>query len=272
MRLIAIGLALLLAGCLSGGHGQDGSERQLPGDALSRGLLWHKEFPSVRVVIHASSGHDPSPLTLSAIKQEIGRLLDKPVEVEVRTQPTNATSATVWQPRDLGPYIKAAKDEPWPKRVALMHVYAFPGCYNVTGSDPTRGCIQGITPSRVVFTMVDQIRTGATSPVADQVGGPSRDIPLAGWYEAERWLYVHELGHVVGLVQSPLPQAHDRLSPLACTCHSTAKDSVMYQYNRGVELGPDVESVDRAKADNLELYTFGVDDVADVRALQALEP
>ena len=99
-----------------------------------------------------------------------------------------------------------------------------------------------------------------------------RDVPLRGGYSAERYLYVHELGHVFGLVGTPIEPIQSRVSDTDCRCHSVDPDSVMAFDGRGwrASVSPDdpAEVFETVVHDDFQRWSFSAHDIEDVRAFQ----
>lgn len=260
--------AIVLAGCLDDGPGAD-EERASEDERTQqlRGLLWKSRTSRIDVVVHAQAGYEPAPTSVSAVEEQFTRLVDKPVRVIVRVEPYDFTDDKVWNYSSLEAVRAPAYAEPWPAGTALVHAFALPGCYRYSDERPCIAAISGRMAT--VFPRAAEGDMVPHDPLA-------RDIPLYGWYHAERYLYVHELGHTFGLIDSPVPPVDGRISQTDCLCHSVDPDSVMGDNNRGwrarVPADDPSELVETFEDDSWQIYMFSDLDVADIRAFQALEP
>ena len=231
-----------------------------------RGLLW-SGTSRIHVVVHAQPGYEPSPASVAAVEEQFGLLAGKPVQVVVRTEAYGFPDDKVWDAAGLDALREPLLAEPWPTGTALAHVLAIAGCYRYSDERP---CIAAIAGR--MATIFPRALEGDEVPHDPLL----RDVPTLGWYHAERYLYVHELGHVFGLVGSPLEPVTPRLAGDECKCHSDDPRSVMGLNSRGwrVRVSPDDpgEIAEVVEQDNFEWHTFSGHDVADIRAFQALEP
>jgi hypothetical protein len=222
---------------------------------------------SIEVIVHAQAGYEPAATTVTAVAQEIGRLTGKPVEVVVRTEDYRFADDKIWDAASLDAIREPALAEAWPPGTALLHAFALAGCYDYSVDRPCIAAISGRSS-----TIFPRAAEGDTIPHDPAL----RDVPLRGWYYEERYLYVHELGHVLGLVASPLRMVEARLSDTDCHCHSVDPQSVMAFDGRAWKLpavgGDPAEIAETVQTDNFERYTYSDRDLADVRAFQATEP
>lgn len=257
-----------LAGCLEAefvpepqgeGTGHDRTQQL-------QGLLW-SGTGRIDVIVHAQPGYEPGPASIQAVEEEFSRLTGKPVQVVVRVEDYAFGDDKVWTGGELDALRDPLLAQPWPEGVALAHVLAIAGCYRFSDDRPCIAAIAGRMAT--IFPLEEEGGKAPHDPLL-------RDVPVYGWYHAERYLYVHELGHVFGLVDSPLAQVEQRLAGDECQCHSNDTRSVMGLSSRGwrVRLSPErpQEIAEIVQQDNFEWHTFSQRDIDDVRAFQALDP
>ena len=266
LRSLALLVLLGLAGCLEPTFVPEPETVGPTRVEQVQGLLW-SGTQRIDVVVHAQPGYEPAATSVEAVEREFGRLTGKPVQVTVRIGDYAFADDKVWTAAELDALRDPLLAEPWPDGVALVHVLAIAGCYRFSDDRP---CIAAIAGR--MATIFPREAEGDTVPHEPVL----RDVPLYGWYHAERYLYVHELGHVFGLVASPLDQVTPRLSNDTCLCHSDDNRSVMGLTSRGwrIRLSPDrpEEIAEIAQQDNFQWHTFSEHDLADVRAFQLQEP
>lgn len=233
-----------------------------------RGILWMGRTASVEVIVHAQPGYEPAPATVTAVEGEGARLIGKPVRVVVRVEDYAFQEDMRWDAASLAAVREPAVAEQWPEGIALVHAFALPGCYRHSEERP---CISGAAgSSATIFSRANE--RDEAIPLNSQP--LARDVPVVGWYQEERYLYVHELGHVFGLVGNPLEQVQERLSSDACLCHSIDSESVMGSSARGVrvDLQNPSEFLETFEDDTFARYQYSDRDIEDVRAFQATEP
>ena len=249
-------LALAIAGCLDGPLRP--GERHVDGRVAQLEGIHGTGTDLVRIVVHAHPGREPVQATRDAVVSQFAALADKPVELEVRVEASPFPDDHVWTSEDRAPLTAAALAEPWPPGVALVHLFSVPGCvaYNAT-----RPCIGGISGS-VAWVMTDAAEGDV---LGDEARNPAlRDVPFVGWYTKERYLYVHELGHVFGLAGTIAPDS-PRLSREDCFCHNTERASVMYRFQTGPGVPAGPELVEVLQEDNVVNYQFSAADLEDAR-------
>lgn len=255
MRPSLLLLAVLAAGCLS----VDGPWA-VASDPWT--ALYGPGTARIRIVVHAQPGHEPGDLTVAGITEEIGALTGKPVDVEVRPQEFGVAADHSWTREEVAVWDERVLAEPWPDGVALAHVLALPGCAYF---DATRDCMAGYA-GRLAHVWM---HASEGDPAGLNQVGPNRDTPWLGWAVTQRYLYVHELGHVFGFVR---PLGADRLAEGSCRCHSTESGSVMYYQRQGIVLDVDggaegiLETLERQEL--LAHYQFSELDLADAKAFR----
>ncbi len=256
-------MVLVLAGCTQPTADLPDPSRSpaIPSMDATEWLVLPDGAPRILLVIHSADGYQPLQQTVDDAASEFERLLGKPVDVEHRLLETDATSETRWDPNDIWALAAELDAEPVPSGYARLMAAVLPGCADYrTGADgDDRTCIEGGAFGPLAVIMPDERRQAALDPEA-------RALPR-GTHEAERYLLIHEVGHVIGLVNKGIPATANELYDSPCGCHSTSEDSIMYGVQRTFVRDDDAGAlVERFEADNFYHYTFGADDLADVEA------
>jgi hypothetical protein len=265
MRGIAIGLVMciMLAGCASIGVGGTNSHSNNP---LQYDEMLHGSAgpPIARLVIHAAPGYEPNADILWDVADEISRGIQKPVDVEVRPLEHDGTPDSRYDVMDLVQLAIQVHEEPWPAGEILLQAIAIGGCY----ATEERPCIGGVAVRHTAFVFFDE----KESDIPGALGG----LPFTGHSSFQRYILMHELGHVIGLLNNPAPAINTaRIADDGCNCHSTSTDSVMSGAGALItfddeephgHLISDVTALSRGELHN---WQFDGDDIADLRAYQA---
>jgi hypothetical protein len=262
---LAIGALVALGGCLGAADGEDPAFRS---DTYLRDLHWKSGPGNVVLRIHAQSGYEPLAKSTQVFADVLAEAVQKPVTVEVSGLDVDAGRATNWTSSELFDLGRAANAEPWRDGTVVIHVLALPGSHWTRDLDGWRE-VAGVAIFHAAYVFPD---TWRTVTLERQL---LPEAPLVGAYEFERYVYMHEVGHVLGLVDNGVAaQERSRITDDACRCHSTDRDSVMFGYNPGPSLatepGHDVGEIQRILADERSNFRYNANDLQDLRAFQAL--
>ena len=212
-RLPLFGLFLfpLLTGCMSQADPSSPYSAQTPSEAL----LWQQPYPSIYVQFDYVPGYAPSQIALDAFEQNLrtATLKDNVSMVvrEINTSLVGDTSSHRAWTEDEARRLDVetfAFDSRWlgEKGTAYIHVLYLNG-------DP-------------VDTLADVVAVAIKNKILmfpDHMAEPGA-AGLNGHTQIERQILVHELGHVLGLVNSGIPMVHAR-EDLRFPHHSSELDS-----------------------------------------------
>jgi hypothetical protein len=201
---------------IAGGPGGAESSRASPAgvDDFARlgantQLYLSREIPKLVVEIDALAGQQPSPNALSLLRSRLAAVVDKPGGIEMLPVETFTGGRDRWTEGELLAAQRRNRDR-WSDREAIvLYILYVDGAY---AEDETS---LGVSFNASMYAMfVEQIRRAAATPLV-----PAEAI--------ERAVLVHEIGHILALVnlgyESPRPHEdanHDG--------HSNNPDSVMY--------------------------------------------
>lgn len=253
--LLAIGL-VATAGCF--GLGEDDATAALR-TSQPAAYLWSSPYPDLLIEIDHVEGARPSDFAVDAL-------------VEMLREETNKRSITVAPYEEMPAFGSHTNGKRWTTQqlvalatekldhapagsygadeTAVLHILYIDGSYDGEYGDGVIGLAIGAT----AFLFDDPA-------LADTSGIPKIFKPFI-----ERSVLIHEVGHVLGLVNIDLPMQtarEDADSPH----HSTNPESVMYSGIDGLKsiLG----TVDAKQAPP---HRFDEHDKADLRAFRDLEP
>lgn len=254
-------LLILISGCLSAGSDQV-PERELPDYPRLRSEAYGTRFPYPNLVIEVdyARGFEPSEFALDALLATLEEVTDKdritilpptPLPDEQRFR-----SDVNWVEGAIGLHEEFF-DSHDPSSIrygegdtAYLHLMYLNGRY-----EGNKSAAMGLATSRTIFIFPSYFRekAGLLIRTANQI------VPDDTSQRIERSVLIHEMGHMMGLVNGGAPMVRDHDDG---TRHSSNPKSVMH---RGIEasLGPRTELLD-----NEYPYKFDHDDLADLRALQ----
>jgi hypothetical protein len=154
--------------------------------------------PSLRFELDAVEGLSPYPASLEYLRSFVERALDKPDGVSFDPDETLAPagSAHAWTFDELDSFARqhAQDDSDGP---VSIHVLFIDGSY---ASAEDGGTVLGLAwGQRYIALFQDAIRSGCS-------GGLLGPVSSGGCEIAERNVWAHEIGHVIGLVDNGLAQ------------------------------------------------------------------
>jgi hypothetical protein len=244
--ILGAALALLLAGCFNAAPAQ-----REPYEWIDRFLL-EDQVPNMRIDVYSHEGWFPARATLDAVQTEIQRATGREtILLGLRGSPgTTAGPDNTWDQNE----VQALVDEIAPRQEIGTAVAAIAFVAGKTnGGQVNLGGVAGIGGGRIAIVFSEQM---ANAVAIDFLG---LEIPNQNFEAFERAAAVHELGHVLGLVDQAVPRRHGPTS--SDGAHSDDEASVMYPAIHSQDvLGLDPEQV---------VYRFTADDIADIRDFQA---
>lgn len=199
-RLIALLVLFALTGC-----GDDETEH-LPIDAIAA-LVRSDQFQSLAFELDAVPGRAPYPEVQRDLVNELAGVIDKPggIYVVQTDEITSRGSDYAWPPSELFSLAEYHYDLSVPSDTIKVQVLALDGHYGK--DDPSTGNrtlgVAWDSSHIALFTQVIQ-ESCSSLPLSDAV---LRQVDLMSQYGV--WL--HEVGHVLGLVNlgAPMVTAHE---------------------------------------------------------------
>lgn len=249
-RMLAVLVAALFAttlfaGCthetLLGGKGQPG------GWAVE--FLSDEDFSSLLVEIDHESGAAPRKQALDALESTLETYLKKPDGITIRQSQISAKgSGAKYSFDEIRDLEDSVRDNTKGDGRAVLHILYLDGG---STEDSDQGSVLGAayTGSSIVMFRDNIDKTRNRCPLG-------LGCPAAG--EIEHAVMVHELGHILGLVNNGIPMQTNHEDP-DHPGHSSNKDSVMYWK---VETG---NILDLLSGNGIP-KTFDANDKADMRA------
>lgn len=213
----AILLGTALAGCTGGLLGYDDGVQ----GTWAKEFLSKSEYTSLLVEIDHEPNAAPESLTLSSLRSNLEAILDKPGGVEIRTAvdvSSGGGKVSFSKIRDLE---DGARDHFKANKQAVLYVMFLSAG---SSEDTNNGRVLGASYSGSSIVMfkenIKQARANCQAQSPLGVGCPS----VATLEEA---VMIHELGHILGLVNNGIPMQTAR-EDAQHEGHSTNQKSVMY--------------------------------------------
>lgn len=214
---------------------------------------WHKEFlddakyGSLLVEIDYVDGSAPSEAALEMLRTRMGERLSKPNGIEVKLDDKLSAGGGTRSINQVANLEDRHRDFTKGDGRAVLYVLYLDGNYD---EDTQESLVLGAAYSGSSIVMFQETirETAQNLPLLTT---PASSI--------ERAVLVHELGHILGLVNNHLPMQRPH-EDAASKTHSTNQDSVMYW------------AVETSNIDLLLRFrteppnNFDADDVADMRA------
>ncbi len=236
------------------GGGVDGSVTPLPRStpaAYIRGA-----HPSLVVELDLVEGVAPrdgvGPLMVGALEP----LLDKPGGISIQVDDTIPASRALeeWTFADVEALALETFDEIGPADAAVFHTLWLTGRYVSESGGTILGIAWGNRYLAIFADTIDGACSGALPLTRDQV-----------CREAEAAVWTHEAGHVIGLVNNPIPMAaphEDAEHP----GHTSNADGVMYWTYEGPSF---IDTLIAGAGGGSEpSFAFGPESIADVEAFR----
>ena len=254
-RALVVILAILATGCLGATPGPEKTP------VRPAAFLWDRPYPNLAVEIDVAEGIEPSEFAVDALMTTLGEVTGKQsiTRLPLSKLPEDMAPRTdkKWSVEDLRQVAKASLSTGdfgayGSGSTAVLHIlYLY-------GQDEENGNVKGLAMDGTVIIFMPYKLVGAPeTPVEPRP--TTRDF-------FERSILIHEMGHVLGLVDNGLPMQRDHSHP-DDPIHSSNKESVMWA---GVDLF--YAQVGTLFPDEAPPYEFDADDLADIRAFQMLGP
>lgn len=222
MRVARAGVAVLLAlpalaGCLQvGDAGSSGDPVPAPA-----AFLRSEPYPDLVVEVDHVAGFAPDPRALSAFEGSLRDVTDKR-SIAVTTGGSIEPQAGQLDAADLRATHRSTLDRPIDRSTAVLHILYVDGA--IDGAEELLGASMVRGRSAQIFVFGEQLDATARPAL-----GPSGVMLAADEIQVrlEAYTLVHELGHVLGLVDNGVPMASDHEDPQR-PGHSSNPQSVMY--------------------------------------------
>ncbi|MGH7859805.1 MAG: hypothetical protein ACREQY_20960 [Candidatus Binatia bacterium] len=191
--------------------GQTGGARLIPRDRGAVGnnalVYLRPSFPKLAVEINAANGREPSAAALDRLRERLTSVVDKPAGIEFLPVNTFSVTRTEYSLDDVKAVEGLARKE-WSTDdrvvIHLLYLNGRPSYGNALGTAYGASSI-------VVFP--DRLENAVT--------------PVVGRAVLERAVLVHEVGHLLGLINIGYKSPRDHEDPEHPT-HSRNQDSVMF--------------------------------------------
>jgi len=221
VRIAAIGLAaVLLAGCTLPGLGGD---RSGPGDR-AKDYLKAAPFTSILVEIDSVTGAAPEDAAVSLLQQRLGEATGKTVQVAKSGGVPGQGSGHKYSIDEVAGLEAQHREHQSGGSQAVLYVLYLDGGSTSDGSD-TKVLAAAYRGSSVVVFKQNIRDASCASNCFPLPGGIGNTKPTTA--AVEESVVVHEVGHILGLVNlgTPMQSAHEDGSH---PHHSSNSGSVMY--------------------------------------------
>lgn len=244
---LLVAIALLASGCLD-----EGQIAPLPEKAP---YLLADRYPELHVAVYHAEGWEPSQFALDGVEGEMLRATGRHSITMSDSQSLGTISAgddNLWSSDELGALMN--RIEPTSETtIALAFVDG-----GIERSDDVTPWGTALGTMALVFA--EQFTNQSTVTI-----GGNGILPRLNRPEVERAVAIHEIGHVLGLVNRGVPRIHGELSDDDCACHSNDPESVMYK-----SADSDANPAFLAGSESSTIsYRYAEEDIADIRAFQA---
>lgn len=258
-------LGLALAGC--GGDSPGGPVDGAAASADARvqpvsrveGYIRSDEFTSLVLEIDSVPGSEPRMGSETALASGLAQILDKPGGVSVTRDDTLVSQGSdhAWTPQELFALADETFNLAVDASTTRMHVLFVDGHYSGDGPD---GTILGIAWANTHLVMFKQsIETVCAGPLVPAL---LRERVCAA---TELTVWTHEVGHLLGLVNTGLPMQTDH-QDTEHGAHDINDDCVMYYaYDGSAVVTRIVDRITAGGNDALGFDQACVDDIAAVR-------
>ncbi len=257
VRGVWLVLLLLLSGCANITAPAPDQELHLAHHELLHGPLGPSR---VTLLMHEAAGYEVADEVLDEVAEGLSGAILKPVTWQRLPYATETTSGSRWEAEHLFATAARLKTAHPHDDAFYLHAVSLPGCYTTT----ERPCIGGVEAADVAFIFLDDQTTHGSLPARTRLDT-----------SYERFILLHELGHAIGLVNTPVPPlTPERIADDGCECHSTEPGSVMTGAGATVRLNPDdlhghlVREIDEVTRGSFHNDRFTALDIADLRAYQ----
>lgn len=215
MRAWSLGAALLVVAVAFGGCLGSGPGGLFAREAGPRDFLSSKTYTKWVLEIDTIQGMDPPAGVLDLARSRMVSVANKPDGIEFRQDDTLPARGGVWSDKDVLDYAAANRDVGTSGSTAALHVLFLDGRYHRDG-------VLGVT-----FSARDGSSSGPVAVFSQAIRDGCGPLCLSGTTPAFRAVFIHELGHALGLVNNGIPMAEPHEDP-DHPGHSSNPNSVMY--------------------------------------------
>lgn len=186
---------------------RDGNAASVPADARFLKYIRSDQHTRLELEIDAVPGLEPSSGASAPVLGALGRALDKPGGISVRSddaiEPRGA--AFVWTMDELDSFAESTFADRSEDGSVAIHVLFVDGHYEKDGD---QGTVLGVAwRHRHIAMFKDNIARACGSR------GTLGVLDPAACQRAEAAIWLHEAGHVLGLVDNGLPMVNDHRDP-----------------------------------------------------------
>ena len=254
VSLVAVLLPLVVLAC---GDSEAGPVPE--GVQRVEGYVESEEFERLVIEVDAVEGHGPREASTSWVREKLEEVVDKPEGVEVVWDdilvPRGAEK--VWSLSDLDVLAGDNRNPPSDPGTIRMHVLFVDGSFRVgSGVQTVLGIAWG---HRQIVIFADALRR-----ICELERAPTRVMRHLCRY-TEQSVLLHEVGHLLGLVNNGAPLTADH-HDADHGAHCSNVDCVMYWMHAGGKLADIVEA--RMEGEEHAAFGFGPDCKSDLAALR----
>ncbi len=241
-----------------GGGGNTGGVDTFTPSPLVLNYIRGDTFARLVLEVDRVVGFEPRPATQTDLASRLAGILDKPAGVQMVLDGTIASRGSnhAWTFAELQGLAASTFDRVEPAGTTKMHVMFLDGRYD---SGPGGGTVLGIAWANQHMAIFKQV-------IEDSCAAAGLGLLTeAGCAAAELAICVHEVGHVIGLVDNGLPMVvnhEDATHP----AHSASQDCVMYWAYEGDALVSRV--ADDILGTGSSALDFDADCLADIAAVR----
>jgi hypothetical protein len=208
--LIAVLILSGFSGCISDEAIFGESKRGIPG-GLALACLDSSKYTELVIEVDFESGYQPKSSSTDLLKQRLEEVCDKPDGVSFMFTETVFGNQGSWTSNDVRNYGWEHKENQPQSASTLYWQIIFPsGTYD---------------DDSVLGVAVDASTIAIFGDSVEEAKGPIFGRPSAE--EVEKSVVIHEVGHLLGLVNIVYQSQHDHEDPEHPN-HSNNEDSVMY--------------------------------------------
>lgn len=258
LLLVVVLAAPALAGCVWPWSAESSNQRSGPGD---HGLLYIQPAPysKIHVVIDSVKGYGPNPQAVEELKGSIREVLQKAVTVTEHAIVEGRGDGYGYSFKEITALETKYRKDYHAGDTAVMYFLYLDGHSDQDTSD------NRVLGAAYHGSSVVMFKNSLRRAVEDNRGllGPgTSELERI----VERSVLIHEMGHLLGLVNNGIPMVkdHEDKDPKHSPKHSTNKESVMYW---AVESSRALYEMFFKVNSNTDLpYKFDADDKADIAA------
>ncbi|HWG90651.1 MAG TPA: hypothetical protein VNZ52_07355 [Candidatus Thermoplasmatota archaeon] len=259
--LVVLGLtASALAGCINPFSDEGKNLRSGPGSD-ARLYIRSDPHPKLHVVIDYVPGYAPNDDAVNVLLATMREVLDKTeVTLSKHGDLPKRGDTHVYTVADLNALEREYREDYHKGDTAVMHFMYLDGKLQ---TESKNGCVLGAAYHGSSIVMFKNCIRTSVEQNEGLLGPKDKALETI----IERSVLVHEMGHLLGLVDNGIPMQRDHLSrdPNHTPHHSTNQNSVMYW---AVESSAALAGLVKLSSNTAIPYKFDSDDLADIDAVK----